>query len=350
MQPDQDSAGTTSTFFTVDNLPMQDRFAVWKESISCLFDVDAEKQVREDDFRTTIRSHLFGSLMLMEVESRQQQWRRGYQQIVGNGMDHYGIGVYQRGEIECETSRGHDRLKPGGILLYDLTQPFTAQTSDHLTLNLVIPRALLEDHLQHPDDHCMRFLAPDDPMVQIIRDMVLSLQRNVCELGHQQAQIFEKMFPTMLATCLNSVSSQTADSSHERQNILSMVKMRRYFRENLCSPDLNPRRAAQDLGVSRSKLYNYFAPYGGVYTYVRDMRLRKAISLLNDPHCARSSIYDIALECGFSSDASFIRAFRDKYDATPGEVRNGAAIHSRKTQCIAGLVNKQFENWIHGLG
>lgn len=81
-----------------------------------------------------------------------------------------------------------------------------------------------------------------------------------------------------------------------------------------------------------------------------DMRLRKAISLLNDPQYARSSIYDIALDCGFSSDASFIRAFRDKYDATPGEVRSGAATHVRKSHCIAGLVDRQFEQWIHGLG
>lgn len=350
MQPDQESAGSSSTFFTVDNLPMKERYGVWKEAISCLFDVDAEQSVRENDFRTTVKSHLFGSLMLMEVDSKQQQWSRGYKQIAGNGMDHYGIAVYRRGTVECETSRGRDTLSPGGLLIYDLTQPFTAQTTDHLTYNLVIPRALLEDLLHHPDDHCMRFLDPSDPMVQIIRDMIISLQRNVGDLRHLQAQTLEKMFPVLLANCLNAVNSETADTAFERQNITSMVRMRRYFRENLCSPDLNPRRAAQDLGVSRSKLYNCFAPYGGVYNYVRDMRLRKAISLLNDPQYARSSIYDIALDCGFSSDASFIRAFRDKYDATPGEVRSGAATHVRKSHCIAGLVDRQFEQWIHGLG
>jgi AraC-like DNA-binding protein len=350
MQLDQLSAGSTSTFFTVDNLPMQERFGVWKEAISCLFEVDADQEVRENNFQTTIQSHLFGSLMLMEVDSRQQHWSRGYKQIAGNGMDHYGIAVYERGSVECNTSRGSEQLLPGGLLIYDLTQPFTARTTDHKTLNLVIPRVLLEDQLQHPDDHCMRVLSQEDPMVQIIRDMIISLQRNVGDLSHAQAQTLEKMFPAMLANCLNSASCGPRENSHERQSITNMVRMRRYFRENLCSPDLNPRRAALDLGVSRSKLYNCFAPYGGVYNYVRDMRLRKAITLLNDPQRARSSIYEIALECGFSSDASFIRAFRDKYDATPGEVRNGAAPHLRKNHCIIGLADTQFEHWIHGLG
>ncbi|MEK9816942.1 MAG: hypothetical protein VW447_07520, partial [Limnobacter sp.] len=235
-----------------------------------------------------------------------------------NGMDHYGIAVYERGSVECNTSRGTEQLSPRGLLIYDPTQPFTARTTDHKTLNLVIPRVLLEDQLQHPDDHCMRILSQDDPMVQIIRDMIISLQRNVGDLNHAQAQTLEKMFPAMLANCLNSASCGPRENSHERQNITNMVRMRRYFRENLCSPDLNPRRAALDLGVSRSKLYNCFAPYG--------------------------------LECGFSSDASFIRAFRDKYDATPGEVRNGAAPHLRKNHCIIGLADTQFEHWIHELG
>ncbi|MEQ8393287.1 MAG: AraC family transcriptional regulator [Thalassospira sp.] len=349
MQSEQDFAGTASTYFTVDGLPVHERYGIWKDAIQSIFSVDAEKQIREDDFRTTIESHLFGSLMLMEVHTRAQQWGRGYEQIAGNGMDHYGIGLYQEGTVYCEGAKGGKVLKPGGLMIYDLTQPFTAETSDLKNLNLVIPRSLVEDLLHQPDEHCMRFLEPSDPMVQIIRDMIISLHRNVVSLNYQQSLVLEKTIPMLLANCLNSISGQTRETSHERQNILSMVRMRRYFRENLGSPELNPRQAAQDLGVSRSKLYTCFAPYGGVYNYVRDLRLRRAITLLNDPLHARSSIYDIALECGFSSDASFIRAFREKYDVTPGEVRNGAAVHGRKYFGTGGPADKLFENWIHGL-
>ena len=171
MQSEQDFAGTASTYFTVDGLPVNERYGIWKDAIQSIFSVDADKQIREDDFRTTIESHLFGSLMLMEVHTRAQQWGRGYEQIAGNGMDHYGIGLYQEGTVYCEGAKGGKVLKPGGLMIYDLTQPFTAETSDLKNLNLVIPRSLVEDLLHQPDEHCMRFLEPSDPMVQIIRDM-----------------------------------------------------------------------------------------------------------------------------------------------------------------------------------
>ncbi|HBV00527.1 MAG TPA: hypothetical protein DEF21_21850 [Thalassospira lucentensis] len=349
MQSEQASAGCSSSFFTVDNLPMHERYGVWKDSINCLFGVDADKKVRDEGFTSSIESHLFGSLMLMNVKSREQNWGRAYSQIAGNGMDHYGVGIFTKGSLACETGKGGTELRRKGLVVYDLTQPFTAQTSDLESISLTIPRALVEELLHQPDDHCMRFLDPDDPMVRILYDQLTSIYQNVRSLSHQQSLAIGKTLALMISNCLNTASGPTRETTHQRSGIMNMVRMRRYFRENLGSPDLNPRQAAHDLGVSRSKLYNYFAPYGGVYNYIRDMRLRQAISLLNDPLRARSSIYDLALECGFSSDASFIRAFREKYDTTPGEVRNGAVVSERQTTNTNDLVDKRYESWLYGL-
>jgi len=260
MQSEQDFAGNASTYFTVDGLPEHDRYGIWKDAIQCLFSVDADKDVRENDFKASIESHLFGSLMLMEVKTGAQQWARGYEQIAGNGMDHFGVGVYKQGTVHCDDAKGGNVLKHGGLLIYDLTQPFTAQTTDLENLNLVIPRSLVEDLLHQPDDHCMRFLDPSDPMVQIIRDMIISLHRNVRSLNYQQSLTLEKTIPMLLANCLNSAIAETRETAHARQNIMSMVRKRRSFRENLGSSELNPRQAAHDLGVSRSNLSTLLCP------------------------------------------------------------------------------------------
>lgn len=349
MQPQPIPGGCVSSFFTVNNLPMPERYSVWKDSIKCLFDVDADKAVREKDFTSSIESHLFGSLMLMEMKTRKQKWHRGYNQIAGNGLDHYGVGVFQQGAFTCEGGKGGTELKPNGLVIYDLTQPFEARTDDLHSLLWIFPRPLVEELLHCPEDHAMRFLGPGDPMVRILYDQLMSISQNVHSLNHQQSLDIGKTLSVMLANCLNTASGPTRETTHERQGIVKMVNMRRYFRQNLGSPDLNPRRAALDLGVSRSKLYNYFAPYGGVYNYIRDLRLKHAISLLNDPLRARYSIYQIALECGFSSDASFIRAFREKYDVTPGEVRNRAQVKEQHAINATGLVDKRYEDWLYGL-
>lgn len=349
MATDQRSGGSTSSYFTVDNLPMHERYGVWKDSIDVLFGVEAEKSIRDTNFTASIESHLLGSLMVMEVTSLEQAWGRTNEQIARNGMDHYGIGLFKDGDLICDGAKGGTQLQKGGLVIFDLTQEFDARTSDLKVMTFVVPRPLIEDMVNQPDDHSMRFLDPKDPMTRIVHDQMLSIHRYITALDQNQAQVIERSFAMLVANCLNGAFGGNRETAHQRQNIMNMVKIRRYIREQLASPDLTPRKAARDLGVSRSKLYDCFSAYGGVYHYIRDMRLRRAISLLNDPMRRHSSIYDIALECGFSSDASFIRAFREKYELTPGDVRNGVSLHQSGTFGQNEKIDTRYEDWLHEL-
>lgn len=349
MTTDQRSGGANSSYFTVDKLPMHERYGVWRDSIDILFGVEAEKSIRDNNFTATIESHLLGSLMMMDVASLQQDWGRSKAQIAHHGMDHFGVGIFKEGDLICDDAKGGTQLKKGGLVVFDLTQHFNAKTSDIATTTIVLPRPLIEDLVDQPDDHSMRFLEPNDPMTRILYDQILSIQRNISALNQHQAQAIEKSCSMLLANCLNTATGATRDTTQQRQNITDMVRIRRYIREQLASSDLSPRKAARDLGVSRSKLYACFAAYGGVYAYIRDMRLRRAISLLSDPMRRHLPIFDTALQCGFSSDASFIRAFREKYDLTPGDVRNGVSILQATTTAQNDEVDTRYQKWLHEL-
>jgi AraC-like DNA-binding protein len=349
MGTDQVSGGAVSSYFTVDTLPMHERYGVWKESIDVLFGVDADKSIRDNNFTASIESHLLGSMMIMEVTSREQNWGRDNLQIARNGMDHYGIGIFKEGDLFCDTAKGPTKLPKGGLVVFDLTQEFIAHTSDLRVMTFVVPRPLIEDMVNLPDDHSMRFLDPKNPMTRIVYDQMMSIHRNIARIGQQQAQVIEKSFSMMVATCLNDAVGGDRETVQHRQKLLNLVKVRRYIRDQLASPDLTPRKVARDLGVSRSKLYDSFSAYGGVYQYIREMRLRRAMSLLNDPMRHHSSIYDIALECGFASDASFIRAFREQYELTPGDVKNGVAAIGQNPSASSEKIDNRYENWLHEL-
>ncbi|MCP4118636.1 MAG: helix-turn-helix transcriptional regulator [Desulfobacteraceae bacterium] len=85
-----------------------------------------------------------------------------------------------------------------------------------------------------------------------------------------------------------------------------------------CPPSL------QDLsvmvGMNRNKLNNGFKKlYGGtVFKVLRDARLSKAVSLLQDTD---SSLSEIALSVGYSDQANFSNAFRRHFGHTPKLVR-----------------------------
>src|SRR3546814_2208609 len=69
---------------------------------------------------------------------------------------------------------------------------------------------------------------------------------------------------------------------------------------------------------------------GGVFTYIRVMRLKAAFDALRDPHQASLTIQDIARKAGYDSDAFFCRAFKSMFDVTPGELRRAAEMAAPK--------------------
>lgn len=75
------------------------------------------------------------------------------------------------------------------------------------------------------------------------------------------------------------------------------------------------------LGVSRRSLQRVFAADGTNFSeFVRHLRLAKAYSVLSKPGL-QTPISDIALGCGFCDVSYFNRAFRQRYRATPSDVR-----------------------------
>jgi AraC-like DNA-binding protein len=119
--------------------------------------------------------------------------------------------------------------------------------------------------------------------------------------------------------------------------------------ENLHDPTLTPETIACRQGVSRAKLYEMFEPEGGVFTYMRVMRLKLVFDALRDPHQAWRSIDDIALQAGYTSGAFFCRAFKTMFDVTPSEVRRAAEIAMPRL-APRPSVDRQYEEWLHSLG
>jgi AraC family transcriptional regulator len=86
---------------------------------------------------------------------------------------------------------------------------------------------------------------------------------------------------------------------------------------------------AQESGYSRSHFVRMFRNATGQtpHQYVLDMRLRRAQACLKQKG---STIIDVALSCGFSSQSHMTTVFRRRLEMTPAEFR-------RNGQCDAGL-------------
>jgi AraC-like DNA-binding protein len=73
-------------------------------------------------------------------------------------------------------------------------------------------------------------------------------------------------------------------------------------------------------GWSRATVYRLFEADGGLFSYIQQRRLQRALmELIFERHGRR--VLDIALENQFASEATFNRAFRRTFGLPPGEAR-----------------------------
>jgi len=80
---------------------------------------------------------------------------------------------------------------------------------------------------------------------------------------------------------------------------------------------------ADDLKISKFYMHKIFKEIFGknIYANIKSIRLQKASNLLLTNKY--SSITEVANQCGYSSQTSFIRVFKERFNMTPKEWRKG---------------------------
>ncbi len=96
------------------------------------------------------------------------------------------------------------------------------------------------------------------------------------------------------------------------------------FREEICLDKM-----ACDLGVSKYVLSRMFSKtfHCNFSQYVNGVRLNYVTSVLEN---TQESITNICLECGFESQRTFNRVFKERYKMTPREYRNRSCKYKRE--------------------
>jgi AraC-like DNA-binding protein len=96
--------------------------------------------------------------------------------------------------------------------------------------------------------------------------------------------------------------------------------------ENLADPELRIDAIARRQGVTPRYIQRLFESEGTTFTeFVRNSRLDCAWRRLKEAHAGPVSVTALAYACGFSDLSTFSRAFRERFKATPSEVRHAAS-------------------------
>ena len=142
------------------------------------------------------------------------------------------------------------------------------------------------------------------------------------EAGAHSGRLYFEALAHALATRFLLLDSPSGFPSESRVSGLPsrlLNRVREKMGANL-DADLSLDSLAEETGYSRAHFLRMFRVATGCtpHQYVLDLRLRRAQDCLR---LKNSSMIDIALSCGFSSQSHMTSVFRQRLEMTPGEFR-----------------------------
>ncbi|WP_126284311.1 helix-turn-helix domain-containing protein [Burkholderia stagnalis] len=139
----------------------------------------------------------------------------------------------------------------------------------------------------------------------------------------QDASQFCEHARTLLAAM---IGCETRGARSSRASLSYLLTARQYIATHLAEPGLAPQAVADAVGLSLRHLSRLFAAEDQTIThYIWSQRLSRARDELVDPRLRKTTVSEIAFRWGFSSQAHFSRAIRERYGASPMGLRASAS-------------------------
>jgi AraC-like DNA-binding protein len=298
----------------------------------------------EEDFHFTSRTKMTGNALLVESLVSDLEYDRTPAHIARGGLDHYQIALCVEGELWFSSGRREVTARPGDICLFDMAQPSrTVQRSSSGTNQLtaiILQRSMLAPRLAHPDSATATLLPAHHLHARLLANHFAALTQTA-EPQSDGLEATIEAIADIVAAAAGPAGSAEGVERAERHLYLTMIK--RHIAGHLTDA-LTAGELCRQFQISRASLYRLFEADGGLAHYIREQRLNLALRLLISPAAQDRRLIDLAVDLHFSSDSTFIRAFRRKFGLTPGELRELADTWLRETGAVPA-----FDTVLHQL-
>jgi AraC-like DNA-binding protein len=291
-----------------------------------------------------INSWLLGQIAIGQAQTSGMRLRRSRADIMRDQIDHYAFSINAGGEWAGEAGDRDFAVVGRGVFVMDMAQPMRADIRGMDNVQIVIPRDLLDAAIGARNLHGLTLHGGAQ---SLLHDHILSLQRNLPRLTIADAPDVARATLALLAAATRPSADTLAEAAPVIDSLL-LVRARRFIRSHLRDASLNAETISRGLGISRSRLYLLFRPFGGVSAYIQDRRLAQIHADLAQG-LDRRMIHEIAASFGFSQAAHFSRVFREKYGISATELRRGEAATSLPREAAKANAASTVAHWMQSL-
>lgn len=211
------------------------------------------------------------------------------------------------------------------------SQDTTLVTIPEVTVLERLREYLLSGYTEQAQQMVRQMFGQDVPRPQDFQQIFYSIrgvllnaaEKTGCEdiaylCNYDRRQPMHKLIQNLCDSCL--VIGGHMDSLKQSHNLHLQKSILQWLDTHYRDPDLNAAMVADHFQISKKYVSQFLKDQTGksYNEYVEDLRLSHAMQLLKT---SQLGVTEIAAACGFSSQNTFYKAFRRRFDVSPSSVR-----------------------------
>lgn len=318
-------AGFQALHFSTDDLPPQDRLAVWREEFGRgVLRVDIEP-LPGVPFAADLKLYPLPGLALVSatVSGMREQRTRA---LVTDGNDAIGLAVNLSGPFIASRHGQDVMLGPGDAVLASCAEIGTfTRPSLGRAVGFSMPRAALAALVPNVEDMFGRVISAGTGALNLLSIYIAALMEDPALTMPEVQHLAVTHIYDLVALTLGARRDAAAAAIGRGASAARLRAIKADIDKNLGRRDLAIDALAARQRVTPRYVQRLFESEGMSFTeYVLGQRLARACRLLTDPGLADRPVSVIAFEVGFGDLSYFNRAFRRAYGATPSDMREQA--------------------------
>ena len=330
------------TFSTEANHPREQRDA-WSGWFQPVFDVIAN----DDDkpgFNGLYKIWKAGELSLTWTEAPAARSVRQSWHLHRNPIDHWVITYCKNGPTTMSTKNGELDVRPGTPYVWSLGHASDSRRTAMGRMQLYLPRDSFGEIRTAMD--LATGTTVDGPHGALLADYILMLERNLPNIGPEEAARLPAAVQAMVGACLAPSPDRAAGAKRQIELTL-MERVRLAVHRNLRSPSLGPDRLCREAAMSRSQLYRVLEGEGGAAAYIQRCRLTEGFAILCDTSNDLAIGRVAELLC-FADASTFSRAFRREFGMSPSEARSATLTGFPPAPCLKSITTgeRSYGDWL----
>ena len=317
-----DASGFQPLHFSTDNLPAEDRVAIWREEFGRnVLRLDIEP-LPGLPFASNLKVYPLPGLTLVSAAMggmREQRTR----ELVADGNDTIGLAVNLSGTFTA-SRRGDDiTLEQGDAILASSAElgTFTRRSPGH-AVGFCIPRAVLAAIVPKVEDMFGRLISRGTGALSLLSTYMTAVVDDPMLATPEFQHLVTTHIYDLVALTVGATRDVASVALGRGASAARLQAVKTDIDNNIGRRDLTIDAVASRHRITPRYIQRLFADEDTSFTdYVLGKRLARAHRLLMDPHYAKTAVSAIAFEAGFGDLSYFNRAFRRVYGATPTDVR-----------------------------